>query len=144
MCLSCIGKQINGEVQQKSDVFSHNILVKSFETVPALAGLLSEEAKDAIAYNYKTGEYLLAVDPLDGSSNIDVNASIGTIFSIYSRRRLERSHWHGTNEILKSVEPNFNFTSLLTSLENGTFPVYALLIMVLFFVVTLSLRLLLS
>ena len=42
-------------------------------------------------------------------------------------------YWHVQNEILKSDKPNFNFTSLLTLLENGTFPVYALLIMVLFF-----------
>ena len=41
--------------------------------------------------------------------------------------------WHVQNEILKSAKPNFNFTSLLTLLENGTFPVYTLLIMVLFF-----------
>ena len=78
---------VQGEVQQKLDLIAHNILVKNFETVSALAAILSEEAKDAVECNYKTGEYLLAVDPLDGSSNIDVNAPIGTIFSIYSRTK---------------------------------------------------------
>jgi fructose-1,6-bisphosphatase I len=75
---------VQGEVQKKLDVISNEILLEANEWGGHLAGMASEEMElpHAIPNRYPKGEYLLLFDPLDGSSNIDVNVSVGTIFSV--------------------------------------------------------------
>lgn len=79
---------IQGEEQQKLDVVADNQFIKVFEAGGEICGIASEENDDFVAFeseNAKNGKYIVLFDPLDGSSNIDVNVSIGTIFSIYKR-----------------------------------------------------------
>jgi fructose-1,6-bisphosphatase I len=75
---------VQGEAQKKLDVIANEILLEANEWGGHLAAMASEEMEDphAIPHRYPKGEYLLLFDPLDGSSNIDVNASVGTIFSV--------------------------------------------------------------
>ncbi|MCE3001876.1 MAG: class 1 fructose-bisphosphatase [Xanthomonadaceae bacterium] len=75
---------IQGEAQKKLDVLSNEILLEANEWGGHLAAIASEEMDDPhpIPHRYPKGEYLLVFDPLDGSSNIDVNVSVGTIFSV--------------------------------------------------------------
>ena len=75
---------VQGEVQKKLDVLSNDILLEANEWGGHLAGMASEEMESAhqIPGQYPRGAYLLVFDPLDGSSNIDVNVSVGTIFSV--------------------------------------------------------------
>lgn len=75
---------VQGEAQKKLDVLSNEILLEANEWGGHLAALASEEMDDPhpIPNRYPKGEYLLVFDPLDGSSNIDVNISVGTIFSV--------------------------------------------------------------
>src|SRR3954462_1818120 len=82
---------IQGEVQKKLDVLSNEILLEANEWGGNLAALASEEMDDPrpIPTHYPRGEYLLLFDPLDGSSNIDVNISVGTIFSVLRCPKLE-------------------------------------------------------
>ncbi|HRL95003.1 MAG: class 1 fructose-bisphosphatase [Pseudomonas sp.] len=77
-------ENIQGEVQKKLDVLSNEILLEANEWGGHLAGMASEEMDNAyqIPGQYPKGAYLLVFDPLDGSSNIDVNVSVGTIFSV--------------------------------------------------------------
>lgn len=75
---------IQGEAQKKLDVLSNEILLDANEWGGHLAAMASEEMDDpfTIPNRFPKGEYLLVFDPLDGSSNIDVNISVGTIFSV--------------------------------------------------------------
>ncbi len=77
-------ENIQGEVQKQLDVISNEILLEANEWGGHLAAMASEEMESIhpIPNRYPKGEYLLLFDPLDGSSNIDVNVSIGTIFSV--------------------------------------------------------------
>jgi fructose-1,6-bisphosphatase I len=77
-------KNIQGEAQKTLDVLSNEILLEANEWGGNLAALASEEMDEPrpIPTHYPRGEYLLLFDPLDGSSNIDVNISVGTIFSV--------------------------------------------------------------
>ena len=77
-------ENVQGEVQKKLDVISNEIMLEANEWGGHLAAMASEEMEDVfhIPNRYPQGEYLLMFDPLDGSSNIDVNVSIGTIFSV--------------------------------------------------------------
>lgn len=79
---------IQGEQQQKLDVVADNQFIKMFEMGGEVCGIGSEENDNYMAFKSETsknGKYVVLFDPLDGSSNIDVNVSIGTIFSIYKR-----------------------------------------------------------
>jgi fructose-1,6-bisphosphatase I len=79
---------IQGEQQQKLDVVADNQFIKMFELGGEVCGIGSEENDNYMAFQSemsKNGKYVVLFDPLDGSSNIDVNVSIGTIFSIYHR-----------------------------------------------------------
>jgi len=77
-------ENVQGELQKNLDVMSNEILLQANEWGGNLAALVSEEMEDPrpIPTHYPRGEYLLLFDPLDGSSNIDVNISVGTIFSV--------------------------------------------------------------
>src|SRR3982751_4250872 len=77
-------ENIQGEVQKKLDVISNEILLEANEWGGHLAAMASEEMEDPqpIPDAYPKGNHLLLFDPLDGSSNIDVNVSVGTIFSV--------------------------------------------------------------
>src|SRR5690606_38246161 len=81
---SADAENVQGEVQKKLDVIANEILLEANEWGGHLAALASEEMEhpSAIPNRYPKGEYLLLFDPLDGSSNIDVNVSVGTIFSV--------------------------------------------------------------
>jgi fructose-1,6-bisphosphatase I len=76
---------VQGEVQQKLDIIANDQLMDGVKGCQSLAGLASEEMELPVAVK-GTGDYLLLFDPLDGSSNIDVNVSIGTIFSILKKQ----------------------------------------------------------
>ncbi len=77
-------ENIQGEVQKKLDIITNDIMVDALSWNGLLAGMASEEIDDVINIpkQYPKGKYLALFDPLDGSSNIDVNLTVGTIFSI--------------------------------------------------------------
>lgn len=74
-----------GEQQQKLDVLANIRFTRALAKGGEIAALISEETDDYVDLN-NDGKYVIAIDPLDGSSNIDVNVSIGTIFSVYRRK----------------------------------------------------------
>ncbi len=78
---------IQGENQQKLDVYANEVFIKTLTKRNIVCGIASEEEDDFIAINSQDenhqNKYIVLIDPLDGSSNIDVNVSVGTIFSIY-------------------------------------------------------------
>lgn len=79
---------VQGEEQQKLDVIADNQFINMFRSGGEVCGIASEENDDFMPFDSdycKKGKYVVLFDPLDGSSNIDVNVSIGTIFSIYRR-----------------------------------------------------------
>ncbi len=86
-------ENVQGEVQKKLDIISHEIIQKSLNWTGHLAGMVSEEIEDIIQIpaEYPQGKYLVMFDPLDGSSNIDVNLTVGTIFSILRRSEINSS-----------------------------------------------------
>ncbi|NNM68413.1 MAG: class 1 fructose-bisphosphatase [Gallionella sp.] len=77
-------ENVQGETQKKLDIITNEVFIKSTEWGGHLAAMASEEMDDIypIPAKYPKGKYLITFDPLDGSSNIDVNISVGTIFSI--------------------------------------------------------------
>lgn len=83
-------ENVHGEQVRKLDVYAHEVLLNAMDHGGNLCVMASEEAEDLIPIppEFPTGEYVLLFDPLDGSSNIDANISIGTIFSI--QRRLSK------------------------------------------------------
>ncbi|MEP7067206.1 MAG: class 1 fructose-bisphosphatase [Gemmatimonadota bacterium] len=77
-------QNVQGEVQAKLDVLSNDIIIKAMDHGGRLCAMASEEEPDIIPIpdGFKCGKYVLLFDPLDGSSNIDVNVPVGTIFSV--------------------------------------------------------------
>ncbi len=81
-------ENVQGEVQQKLDLYANDKFKAAMEARGEVCGVASEEDENYIAFKgtqSKNGKYVILMDPLDGSSNIDVNVSVGTIFSIYKR-----------------------------------------------------------
>jgi fructose-1,6-bisphosphatase I len=82
-------KNIQGEDQQKLDVYANEVFIQTLINREIVCGIASEENDDFITVqgsdNSNNNKYVLLMDPLDGSSNIDVNVSVGTIFSVYRR-----------------------------------------------------------
>jgi fructose-1,6-bisphosphatase I len=80
-------ENIQGEIQKKLDIIANEVLIEANEWGGHLAAMASEEMDGIylVPNRYPQGEYLLLFDPLDGSSNIDVNVSIGTIFSVLKK-----------------------------------------------------------
>ena len=78
---------VQGEVQQKLDVIANEIIIKALDHGGRLCAMASEEEPDIIHIpeGFRNGKYVLLFDPLDGSSNIDVNVPVGTIFSAYQK-----------------------------------------------------------
>ena len=93
---SAESENVQGEVQKKLDIISNEVLIEANEWGGHLAAMASEEMDSihVVPNRYPQGEYLLMYDPLDGSSNIDVNVSIGTIFSVLRKV----GHQHGVSE----------------------------------------------
>lgn len=81
---SAESENVQGEIQKKLDIIANEVLIEANEWGGHLAGMASEEMEGiyVVPNRYPQGEYLLLFDPLDGSSNIDINVSIGTIFSV--------------------------------------------------------------
>ena len=82
------GQNIQGEDQQKLDVIADLAFIEAFKSCGAVTGIGSEENEAFVSFDTETSkkaDYVVLFDPLDGSSNIDVNVSVGTIFSIYRR-----------------------------------------------------------
>ena len=80
-------ENVQGEVQKKLDIIANEVLIEANEWGGHLAAMASEEMDGIylVPNRYPHGEYLLMFDPLDGSSNIEVNVSIGTIFSVFKK-----------------------------------------------------------
>ena len=82
-------QNVQGEDQQKLDVLANNLFIEALSQREVVCGIASEESDDFIEIkatsNAHLNKYVVLIDPLDGSSNIDVNVSVGTIFSIYRR-----------------------------------------------------------
>jgi fructose-1,6-bisphosphatase I len=80
-------RNVQGEDVQKLDEFAQEVIFRAMDHTGDLACMVSEECEDFIPIpeKFPAGEYVLVFDPLDGSSNIDVNVSIGTIFAIYKK-----------------------------------------------------------
>src|SRR6218665_493358 len=80
-------ENVQGEIQKKLDIIANEVLIEANEWGGHLAAMASEEMDSIylVPNRYPQGEYLLLFDPLDGSSNIDVNVSIGTIFSVLKK-----------------------------------------------------------
>jgi fructose-1,6-bisphosphatase I len=90
---------VQGETQQKLDVYANQALLHCLGSRDSVAMLVSEENEEPVMFDREpeTGRYIVVFDPLDGSSNIDVNVSVGTIFSIY-----RRPEHHGRHEAHRS------------------------------------------
>ncbi len=84
---SAESENVQGEIQKKLDIIANEVLIEANEWGGHLAAMASEEMDGiyVVPNRYPQGEYLLLFDPLDGSSNIDVNVSIGTIFSVLTK-----------------------------------------------------------
>lgn len=82
---STLDENIQGEVQKKLDVLSNQLLKDMLLDDDSVRAIASEE-EDYVVGAHKDGKYIIAFDPLDGSSNIDINGQIGTIFTIYNGR----------------------------------------------------------
>lgn len=85
---SAESRNVQGETQKQLDIITNNIMVDALEWTGHLSGMVSEEINEPIAISdhFPKGKYLALFDPLDGSSNIDVNLTVGTIFSILNGR----------------------------------------------------------
>lgn len=81
-------ENIQGENQMKLDVFANDTFLRTLRSMGEVCGVASEELEDFIVFDdelHNESKYVVLMDPLDGSSNVDVNVSVGTIFSIYRR-----------------------------------------------------------
>ena len=99
---SAHSENIQGEVQKKLDIIANEVLIEANEWGGHLAAMASEEMDGiyVVPNRYPQGEYLLLFDPLDGSSNVDVNVSIGTIFSVL--RKTDASAGVSENDFLQA------------------------------------------
>src|SRR5277367_2102615 len=79
---------VQGETQQKLDAFANEALLHCLGVRDSVAALVSEENEEPVTFDRTSdgGKYVIVFDPLDGSSNIDVNVNVGTIFSVYRRK----------------------------------------------------------
>jgi fructose-1,6-bisphosphatase I len=73
---------VQGEQQQKLDVFANDVMMRAMGELPSVAAAVSEEDEEPVAFDHEGAQYIVIFDPLDGSSNIDVNVNVGTIVSV--------------------------------------------------------------
>jgi fructose-1,6-bisphosphatase I len=117
---------IQGEAVRKLDVFANESLIRMNELTGRVCGMASEEVEDIIQGD-PSGKYVLIFDPLDGSSNIDYNVSIGTIFAIYRRKSqggpctLEDCLQPGRNLVAAGYIVYGSSTMLIYSTGNGVY-----------------------
>ena len=76
---------VQGEQQQKLDVFANDVMMKVMRECPSVIAAVSEEDEEPVVFDKKDAKYIVIFDPLDGSSNIDVNVNVGTIFSVQEK-----------------------------------------------------------
>ena len=111
----------SGDLVKELDILSHNIIVEEIKNMSEIAGYISEESDD-ICFTSPAGKYIVAFDPLDGSSNINCNVSVGTIYGIYN--------WDSeTREILDIQEAGYCLYGPCTNLvrtEDGKVKMYQL------------------
>jgi fructose-1,6-bisphosphatase I len=124
-------ENVHGETVKKLDVFAHDTLVRAMEASGHLCALASEESEEFIPLKEKMmggrhmSKYICHFDPLDGSSNIDANISIGTIFSIYRRNSatgpgtLEDCLQEGTRQVAAGYVIYGSSTILVYTTGNG-------------------------
>lgn len=125
------GVNVQGEEVQKLDLYANKVLISFLKSGGECAVIASEENEDIIIteneYDFMHPKYVVAMDPLDGSSNIDVNASIGTIFSIYDRRSRDGKGNHedvlqkGKDQIAAGYVIYGSSTMLVMTTGNGVF-----------------------
>ena len=114
---------VQGEQQQKLDVYANQALLHCLGLRDSVAALVSEEDEEPVTFDRSvdTGKYIIIFDPLDGSSNIDVNVNVGTIFSVYGSRgfalvRLDRLEEAGAMPLtaadvaVKVIRPDWLFS----------------------------------
>ena len=116
-------ENIQGEQVQKLDLFANDQFINELKGINHVAAIASEENEEIIPLN-DSGEYLFATDPLDGSSNIDVNISVGTIFSVYKRTRKgtpkkEEFNRYGYEQVLAGYVLYGTSTVLVYTCGNG-------------------------
>ncbi len=122
-------ENIQGEQQQKLDVFANDRFIAALMARGVICGIGSEENDNYIAFNdakSKAGKYVVLIDPLDGSSNIDVNVSIGTIFSVFERKsntgdlvKLDDFLQPGNNQVAAGYVIYGSSTMLVYTTGNG-------------------------
>ncbi|MBX2817466.1 MAG: class 1 fructose-bisphosphatase [Saprospiraceae bacterium] len=120
---------IQGEEQKKLDVYANDVFINALRARLEVCGVASEEEDSFIAFDSemgKQGKYVVLMDPLDGSSNIDVNVSIGTIFAIYRRvsrvgsvARMEDFLQAGTAQVAAGYVIYGSSTMLVYTTGNG-------------------------
>ena len=120
---------VQGEAQQKLDLVADIAFVSAFQNCGIVCGIASEENDDFVAFtsqDAQNGKYIVLFDPLDGSSNIDVNVSIGTIFAVYRRISptgtmavLEDMLQPGTQQVAAGYVLYGSSTMLVYSTGNG-------------------------
>ena len=122
--LGKLGKiNIQGEEVQKLDQLSNNWLIEHLSDSGEFYALASEEVDDAIfPEKGKDGKYVIALDPLDGSSNIDVNVNVGTIFSIYKKycEGVENFFQEGYKQVAAGYVVYGSSTMMMYTTKNGT------------------------
>ena len=115
---------VQGEDQKKLDVIANNLLIEKLKTNLAVAGIASEEEETFVAC-HENGGYLVLFDPLDGSSNIDVNISVGTIFSILAKPQgpltTESFLQKGNDQVASGYVLYGPQTQLVLTLKHGVF-----------------------
>ncbi|QEY24372.1 class 1 fructose-bisphosphatase [Neisseria animalis] len=115
---------VQGEDQKKLDVIANDILIHALKENTQVAGLASEE-EDTFVAAHTDGKYLVLFDPLDGSSNIDVNISVGTIFSILAKPQGELATesflQKGKNQVAAGYVLYGPQTQLVFTLKHGVF-----------------------
>ncbi len=116
-------ENVQGEVQKTLDVLTNDIFIEAIQKSGYVAGMVSEELIDPVNLTVKNGQYLLCVDPLDGSSNVNVNISVGTIFSLLKAKNnqpeLNDFLQAGTQQICAGYAMYGTSTMLVLTTGNG-------------------------
>jgi len=110
-----------GDLVKELDILSHNIIVDEIKTINEIAGYISEESEE-ICFTSPNGKYIVAFDPLDGSSNINCNVTVGTIYGIY----LWDSHLKEIGDIIDAGYCLYGPCTNLVRTEEGIVKMYQL------------------